>query len=176
MARYIHLEPYLNPKVEVRPSPIHGQGMFASEPIEMGDIIVVWSDGVTDEKGARSAKAEGKGTMQWDDDVFSVEMSPEESDPDMYKMNHSCEPNCWMTELFVMVAMQDIAKDEEITTDYVAFVAEKDRPPRDCLCGSEKCRGQLKADDWKLPEIQERYRGHFTPLLEKWIQNENDRN
>ena len=32
---------YLSPKAEVRPSAIHGRGLFAREPIAKGDIVCV---------------------------------------------------------------------------------------------------------------------------------------
>jgi len=44
----------------------------------------------TDRAGAEEAARQGKGTMQWDDDVFSVET---DSNPDHYRMNHLCDPN-----------------------------------------------------------------------------------
>jgi hypothetical protein len=32
------------------------------------------------------------------------------------------------------------------------------------------CRGRVTGDDWKLPELQQRYRGHFTVHIEQLIQ------
>jgi hypothetical protein len=40
-----------------------------------------------------------------------------------------------------------------------------------CACGEAACRGQVSGQDWQNPELQARYRGYFSPYLERRIQN-----
>lgn len=47
-----------------------------------------------------------------------------------------------------IVAMREIAVDEEITMDYGAFWSADDLP-FECKCGAPNCRHWLKHDDWK---------------------------
>ncbi len=159
---------WLSPKVEIFDSPIHGKGMRALTGISEGERIVVWSgDCYTDREGAERAKAEGKATMQWDDDVFSIETSEME---DIFRINHSCDPNTWMKDAFTLVAMRDINVGEEVLVDYGLMIYEEGFAEWDCSCGSDQCRGKISTDDWKDPLLQERYRGHFTPWLNKMIE------
>jgi len=158
---------WLNPKVKVVESEIHGRGMIAIEDITEGERIVVWSgDCYTDKEGALKAQAEGKATMQWDDDIFSIETGVME---DIYRVNHSCDPNTWLSDAFTLVAMRDIAAGEEVVVDYVLFLHDTDSGDLECNCGSAVCRGRITDNDWRDPELQERYRGHFTPWLNKLI-------
>jgi hypothetical protein len=161
-------EKWISPKVEVRNSPIHGKGMFAISNISEGEKIVVWSgECYTDRKGAKLAQSEGKGTMQWDDDIFSVETEVME---DIYRVNHSCNPNVWMSDAFTVVARRDIPVGEEIVIDYSLMLFNiLTTSIMDCNCGSDICRRKITDQDWKDPELQERYKGHFSPWLNKMI-------
>jgi hypothetical protein len=40
-----------------------------------------------------------------------------------------------------------------------------------CSCGAKDCRHNLTENDWKLPNVQERYKGHFHPMIQKMISN-----
>ena len=161
-------EKWISPKIEVRKSPIHGKGMFAISDISDKEKIVVWSgECYTDRKGAEQAQSEGKGTMQWDDDIFSVETDVME---DIYRVNHSCNPNAWMSDAFSVVARRDITIGEEIVIDYSLMLFNIPVSSiMDCNCGSDICRDKITDQDWKDPELQERYKGHFTPWLNKMI-------
>jgi uncharacterized protein len=35
----------------------------------------------------------------------------------------------------------------------------------ECHCGAASCRGVVTGNDWQLAELQERYRGHFSPFI-----------
>jgi hypothetical protein len=37
------------------------------------------------------------------------------------------------------------------------------------MCGSLDCRGYVSGSDWKLPELQRRYHGYFSPYLQERI-------
>ena len=38
-----------------------------------------------------------------------------------------------------------------------------------CGCGAATCRGKITGEDWRRPELWKRYRGHFTPYLQRRI-------
>jgi hypothetical protein len=80
--------------------------------------------------------------------------------------NHSCDPNAWLASEFVVVARRDIAAGEEITTDYATMTFD-DAWTMTCRCGSHLCRGVVTGNDWRLPLLRERYRGHFVPWIER---------
>jgi hypothetical protein len=161
-------EKWMSPKVESRNSQIHGKGIFAISDISEGERIFVWSgECYTDRKGAKQAQSEGKGTMQWDEDIFSVETDVQE---DLYRVNHSCDPNTWMFDAFTVVARRNIPSGEEIVIDYSLLIFnEPASGSLDCNCGSDICRGKITDEDWKDPMLQERYKGHFTPWLNNLI-------
>jgi SET domain-containing protein len=105
--------------------------------------------------------------MQWDDDVFSVETNVME---DIYRINHSCDPNSWMSDAFTVVARRDIQVGEEIVIDYsLMLFNEPASSIMDCNCGSDICRRKITDEDLKDPKLQERYKGHYTPWLNKLI-------
>jgi hypothetical protein len=70
-----------------------------------------------------------------------------------------------------MVARRRIEQGEEVTYDYALSESKSPFPILECACccGSDACRGSVTCDDWKSPEIQSRYRGHFLPYIERKI-------
>ena len=87
-----------------------------------------------------------------------------------YFINHSCEPNVWMRDAFTLEAMRDILPGEELNADYVLWETDEDKVSKwECQCGSENCRHLITGKDWQILNLQEKYRGHFLPLIEKRI-------
>jgi uncharacterized protein len=66
--------------------------------------------------------------------------------------------------------MRPIALGEEVCFDY----ATSDSTPYDeflCGCQEPGCRGKVTAQDWRLPELIERYQRYFSPYLQIRIQH-----
>jgi hypothetical protein len=40
-----------------------------------------------------------------------------------------------------------------------------------CNCGELNCRGEITASDWKIKELQIKYKGYFSYYVEKKISN-----
>jgi SET domain-containing protein len=78
-------------------------------------------------------------------------------------VNHSCDGNCWYDGI-PLVSRRDIKKGEEIAYDY-ALTDAHSTFRLNCLCGTPACRGVVTGDDWKKPELQERYGRHFMPHI-----------
>jgi len=160
-------EDWINPKLEIRNTEARGRGMFAREPIIKGETVIIWGGTYINKKQAEEAMVEGKLVMQFDDDLFSVE---DRGETDTYFINHSCEPNVWMKDTFSLEAMRDINTGEELTADYALWETDENKISRwVCKCGSSLCRHVITGKDYQIKELQEKYKGHFLPLITKRI-------
>ena len=155
---------WLDPRVAVAPSPIEGHGLFAREPIEAGAVVVrlggevLTDDEFRDRRLVKySSLAIGDGLNLLLDDDSPVNFG-----------NHSCAANLWMTDEVTSVARRRIEAGEEVTVDYALHTA--DLPwSMPCRCGSPLCRGTVTNEDWRRPDVQQRYAGHFSPFLNRRI-------
>jgi hypothetical protein len=83
----------------------------------------------------------------------------------MLYTNHSCDPNLAIQGQIVLVAMRDVAPDEELTIDW-ATTDDGDHV-LECRCGSPHCRGTVTGKDWMKPELRTRYAGWFCWFLQR---------
>jgi hypothetical protein len=65
--------------------------------------------------------------------------------------------------------MRDIKKGEEIYYDYALTENHPDFSFPKCLCGKANCRGKISGNDWKIPELQAKFDGHFLPHVQKMV-------
>jgi SET domain-containing protein len=162
--------PWLSPKVRIGPSKVHGKGMFSTEPICRGEAIAIWGGNFVARREAENARRPGVLIQQIDDDVFEVFAEEnKEADP-TYFQNHSCDPNVWMKDEVTLVARRDIHEGEELTIDYALFERSRGTIIEKCNCGSAGCRQVVTGEDWKSPELQKRYKGHFAPMINRMIE------
>lgn len=89
---------------EIRTSSIHGQGLFATRPIRAGTLLGHIVTRPTTEDGPY---------VLWLDDGRAVEVLGE-----LRHINHAPEPNAAYYDTGEVVALRDIAPDEEITHNY----------------------------------------------------------
>jgi hypothetical protein len=82
--------------------------------------------------------------------------------------NHSCDPNLWLAAPLELAARRSIEQDEEVLSDYATYTMASDWS-MDCSCRSIVCRGTVAGDDWRRPELQQRYAGHFAPPITRLI-------
>lgn len=159
---------YLSPKLEVRPHPEKGGlGVFACEPVRAGELLAVWGGEIYPrERFERLPRDLQRHSIQVEEDLYLVPTCAEE--PADF-INHSCDPNAGMSGQIALVAMRDIEPGEEVCMDY----AMCDGTPYDefpCACGAQNCRGWVTGEDWRRPDLQERYRGYFSPYLQRRIE------
>lgn len=64
----------------------------------------------------------------------------------MHATNHSCDPNSSFNEDGMLVALRDIARDEEITYDYLLHPIPASPWNFACHCGSSNCVGWILAN------------------------------
>lgn len=164
---------YLSPKCEVQDTDTRGgHTVVATEPIAQGELIVVWSGTLVDgtELDAMPATVR-RYSLQVEENHYLVSLS--DCEPPDY-VNHCCEPNSGLSGQIALVAMRDIEAGEEITYDYaMSDGSSYDEFP--CGCGSAKCRGRVTGEDWKLPDLWQRYAGYFSPYLTRRISIERKR-
>jgi hypothetical protein len=159
---------YLSPKCEVR---VHaekgGRGVFAREPLAAGETIAVWSGYLVTLDRLRQLPLDmQQHTIQVEEDLYLTSLYPDEP-PDY--INHSCAPNAGLSGQIALVAMRPIAPGEEVTFDY-AMCDGSVYDEFDCACGAPNCRGRVAGDDWRNPDLWERYAGHFSPYLQRRIE------
>jgi uncharacterized protein len=160
-------EDWINPKAELSESGSRGAGLYAKQPIEERELVIVWGCAYHNRSASEKAVKEGKYVMQWDDDLFTIDDGAKTTG---YYMNHSCSPNLGMAGPYALIALRDISAGEELCPDYAMWEADEDYISTwSCACGSPNCRKKVTGLDWRSPELQERYRGYFSPLLDKRI-------
>jgi SET domain-containing protein len=99
-----------NPKAEVRKAK-HGKGVFAKQKIKKGELV---------------ASIDGRilgWYSKWThyNTTHAIQFAKRKwrlSKGFATLLNHSCEPNCGIKNLFDIVAMRDIRPGEELTWDY----------------------------------------------------------
>ncbi len=143
-----------------------GKAVVARCDIPGGSLLVVWGGTVVTRAELEAGRGERRLVLQVDDDAFLV--SVEEGPADW--VNHSCEPNAGLRGQISLVALRDIKQGEEICFDY-AMSDGCDYDTFECRCGTSRCRGTVTGLDWQLPELRERYYGHFSPYLELRFQD-----
>jgi hypothetical protein len=146
--------------------------MFATAPIHQGEVVTVWGgtlllteDDLSGDQ-ARIWQVKGYVWATIGEGLYLAQcLGPEEADWTDY-INHCCDSNVWMLDEVTLAARRDIAAGEELTIDYCLFEGDEEHvPPWACRCGSVHCRGRFTGRDWRRPELQERYRGHFSPFI-----------
>jgi uncharacterized protein len=157
---------YSSPKLEGRDIPEKGfKGLFATENISAGELLTLYMGDLID--GAildTLPPADQVHILQIEEDLYIKPIQEEEA----HYVNHSCEPNAGLAGQISVVALRDIKAGEEICFDY----AMCDGSPYDeftCLCSSSQCRKTISGNDWQRPELWERYKGYFSPYLQRRI-------
>lgn len=163
---------YISPKVKVGDKDKSGKGIFAIEKINKGEVVGDYTYGFG--KYINTVEADkfykkGFGRMiQVDDDLFFTATSENEfEEADLF--NHSCEPNCGIKDKLKIVAMRDIEPGEEVTIGYAMM--EFSDYSFNCNCGAQNCRKIVLGNNWKMPQLQQKYKGYFLDYLQNRINN-----
>jgi uncharacterized protein len=163
---------WIDPRIEFRNSPISGTGMFARELIKKGEVVcIVGGMVMTDsEFAAFQATHSLYNSIQIDKNLHLVE-DPQITRYSDGSMNHSCDSSAWMVDEVTLVARRDIGAGEEVTVDYALFTTQSNwMLDNRCHCSSPYCRRMITGDDWRREDVQERYRNHFSPFINRRIE------
>jgi SET domain-containing protein len=140
---------------EIRPSPIQGQGGFATEHIPAGTRIIEYA-------GQRLTPAEADARYPDDsldrhhtylfaiDDEIVIDAVVDGNEARF--INHSCDPNCdaVIDDARIWIeTIRDIEPGEELAYDYAYVLKERHSPAAKrrypCSCGAANCRGTILA-------------------------------
>ena len=146
-------------------SRIAGRGLFANEQISAGEIVAVKGGHIVTTTQLRELPDPlPNSEIQIADGLHLVAVSPEEYEPVMLFINHSCEPNVGFAGNIVLVAMREVIAGQELTTDYALF--DDYDGQMTCRCNTASCRRVIDGHDWRRRDLQLRYHGYFSSYLE----------
>ncbi|HEU4321574.1 MAG TPA: SET domain-containing protein-lysine N-methyltransferase [Roseiflexaceae bacterium] len=163
---------WIDRRLVLRTSSIEGVGTFAIEPIPAGQLLIMTTGGIIVTPQTRQSAA-----ILLEAELYNEELLPDNTSiltPKVfhYYINHCCDPNAFdlsrSPNSTHYVAWRDIQAQEEITTDYGMVGSDIAQ----CRCKAPRCRTHVTSDDWKLPELQQRYRGYFPWYTEQKIQQQ----
>ncbi|HMK12313.1 MAG TPA: SET domain-containing protein [Acidimicrobiales bacterium] len=157
---------HIDAKVAARSAGAKGDGLYATKAIRAGETVVAFGGYAIDRETLNELPPGRRmHAIQIDTDLFLV--GPDPAEPGDL-VNHSCDPNCGLVGAVLVVAMRDIDPGEEITFDY-AMCDSTDYDEFDCSCDTPHCRKRVTGDDWKRPDLQQRYAGWFSSYLARQI-------
>ena len=163
---------WLNPKLEVRTSPTHQNGVFTRETVSAGERLAILGGEVMfiDEINDLPERLQGY-TMQIEE-RFVLGSRSVSDDTDFF--NHSCDPNAGFKGQIFLVAMRRILAAEEVTFDYAMVVSESVGSDivfeMNCRCGAPTCRRVITEHDWKRVDLRKKYQGYFSEYLQERIE------
>ena len=160
---------WFSPKTEKRASPIQGRGLFARDAISAGEIVAVKGGAIMDAASFARIRAQvSPAEVQIEDDLYIAPRSAEEVEANILSLNHCCSPNVGVRGQITFVAMRDIPAGLELTVDY-AMIDGDPAERMECSCGAPECRKTITGDDWRRPDLQQRYAGYFSRYLQdRW--------
>jgi uncharacterized protein len=159
--------PWVDEAIVVGCSPIHGRGLFSDTDLDAGRVVVrlggrlVSSSDLERLLGERATYVD---TLAVHEDLHLVLPSGTTA----HYGNHNCDPNLWHVGPYDIATRRPVAAGDELTIDYGT---QSGLPGFSmvCSCGATRCRGVVTSEDWRRPELQRLYRGHWVPVLEERI-------
>jgi len=168
----IAVQNFLTPLAESFDTPPHGFGSRAISVIPAGTSVATFGGTALTRAEFAPYEAERRSrSLQVNTNL--IFLGPPTREPGD-SINHSCDPNCGMRNATTIVAMREIAVGEELTFDY-AMSDASDYDEFECNCGTSLCRSHVRADDWQLDTLRHRYKGFFSPYIQRKIDAERNR-
>jgi len=156
-------------KLYIGQSQIAGIGLYAGENIEKGENILCFG-GVfalqSDRYSDKYLRSTAVGITESINLCESINSNKDISD----YINHSCSPNVGMLDAITIVAISNIAQDEEIFCDYSFWEANEDWVmKKECSCGSNNCRKIIDGKYWKTIKQTDNKFDFFSPFIKRRI-------
>lgn len=161
---------WVDRRLEVRQSPIHGRGVFATAPILPGEVVIIWGGVLFTLDDVQAGRAALHSYAAIRCGVFLGHPVEQGNSPDDF-VNHSCDPNIWMTDETTWATRREIAAGDEVTSDCAIYWGPDGDPwaAWECHCGSTLCRKVFTSDDWQRQDLHQRYGDHFAPYINERI-------
>jgi S-adenosylmethionine/arginine decarboxylase-like enzyme len=80
-------------------------------------------------------------------------------------LNHSCEPNCYVRDLFFITTIRDIQPGEQLTYSKSLFSNSESFTATPCICGAKKCLGSIMP--WR--ELPDDVKKEYIDYTADWI-------
>src|SRR5262245_16254096 len=164
---------WLTDKAEVRLSSAHHKGVFATQRIGKGERVAVFGGDVmrVDDVNELPERLRVYALQIEERFVLGDKRASDPEDSDYF--NHSCDPTCGFKGQLFLVAMRDIGAGEEVTFDYAMVLSPLAGNTvafdMACRCNAPNCRRRITGNDWRIPELRQRYRGYFSQYLQERI-------
>jgi hypothetical protein len=131
---------------QVRKTKDRGRGVFCTKEIKAKTIIGEYTGQKIKIAEYDLEKDKDGLYLMFLNDKYAI--YPDLTKTDIHLINHSCDPNCWISNKNKRVyffALRNIKVGEEITISYLLPPKDKTCNPctHDCHCGSKKCTGTM---------------------------------
>ena len=159
----VHWSPADSPRINLILTSLRGLALIASTPIFAGDKLMAF-DGDIHEWGHTTVNLPNCPPLFTRDHCIQIGEGLSRDSKGLARYaNHSCDPNCGITDLIWITAMTDIVKGTEITWDYA--MSEDNDWSMECACGSPNCR-RIIAGYAHLPPGRRAIYGQF---ISSWL-------
>jgi SET domain-containing protein len=161
------LVPWVDEVVIVNYSVIQGRGLFTNADLDAGRVVIRLGGRLVSSSELDQlfdAAPPYVDTVAVYEDIHLVLPSG----TTVHYCNHSCDPNLWHVGPYEIATRRSVAAGEELTVDYGTHSAGEGFSMA-CACGASTCRGTVTSEDWRRPELQAKYNGHWAPVLEERI-------
>lgn len=162
------LPKWFDPRLQGGVSRIHGRGVIASAEVLAGEILMRWGGVLLDVVDYDPTRYRPTSTTHYDERRCLTTPVDEPASLDEL-LNHACDPNAWLLDEVTLAARRPIRAGEEVTADFATWEDSAHVLTTECGCGAAMCRRRITGQDWRLPALQARYRGHFLPYLDRAI-------
>lgn len=145
---------------EVRETKEKGKGLFTKKSLPAGEIIGDYTGTIIHPRDADLYESGGHFYLMYYHDYASI--FPDLSKPDLYLLNHSCTPNCWMYTYkghTLFFTLRHIFPGEELTISYLLSPQDRYDEPCNhrCLCESEFCTSSMHLSETQFLDWQKAY-------------------
>jgi hypothetical protein len=162
----------MDARLAVRDSPIDGRGLFFTDRLRAGTVVLRLGGRLVSsaDLDALIRRADADADAPYVDTVTVYDDAHLVLPPGtpIHFGNHSCDPTLWHVGPYEVATRRGVAAGDEATVDY-GTVSGADGFRMACRCGAAACRGEVTSVDWTRPELQDRYRGHWVPALQRRI-------
>jgi uncharacterized protein len=135
--------------IEIRDSKF-GKGLFAVKDLEPGTVLCKVEGKELNFQDTLSLHERESHTLQIDFDKYIMCEAP------FLYSNHSCNPNCAISQNLEFITLKKIRTGEELFWDYSTSMLERHWTMK-CACGEQNCRNIVRDFDFLPKYLQEKY-------------------
>ena len=156
---------WIHAYLELRQSPIHGFGLYATKQIPVDTLVAVFGGKVYTAQEIASLPDESfvkDVATQLNNDFFLGPLNERDIERGFF-INHRCEPNTRIKNSIFLITIKNVDKDQEITFDYAH--SHNKQINMLCKCGAENCRKNISNTDYLDPGYYAKNKNHFVEWL-----------